>query len=200
MKYPVWRVIFSLGFESAYLVFFIMRSILVLLILLFLSACDGNTPLMKASSDGAYEQIEGLLTDGKDINETNNYGWTALSHAARSGSVETAKLLIEKGAKVDIADDVGWTPLIRAAQKGNTPMVRFLIEKGADVNALTVDEWSSLMWATLRGKIATIKYLVSVDGINVNHLAKDGRSAILIAITENNNDALIILQDAGARP
>ena len=177
-----------------------IRSILVIFVVLFLMACDGNTPLMKASSDGNNEFIQGLLGDEIDVNEVNNYGWTALSHAARNGNVETAKLLIEKGATVDSVDDTAWTPLLRAAQKGKTEMVKFLISKGANVNAVTIDGWSPLMWATLRGKLSTVKYLVTVDGLDVNHLSKDGRSAILIAITENNNDILIVLQDAGAKP
>lgn len=177
-----------------------MRSVLILMVVLFLSACDGNTPLMNASADGNNEQVLNFLASGADVNEENNYGWTALNHAARSGQVETAKLLIEKGAQIDTVDDVGWTPLIRAAQKGHTDMVKFLVENGADVNAVTTDGWTALMWATLRKKLSTVKYLVKVDGINVNHLSKDGRSAILIAITENNNDILIVLQDAGARP
>jgi len=177
-----------------------MQSVLVLLVVLILSACDGNTPLMNASADGANEQVKGFLSSGIDVNEKNNYGWTALNHAARSGHVETAKLLVEKGAKVDAVDDTGWTPLMRAAQKGHTPMVKFLIEKGADVNAVNADGWTALMWASLRKKLSTIKYLVGVDGIDVNHQSKDGRSAILIAITENNNDILVVLQDAGARP
>lgn len=177
-----------------------MRSILVLIIAVVLTACDGNTPLMKASSDGNDAQIQGLLSSGIDVNETNNYGWTALTHAARSGNIATAKLLIEKGATVDAADDTGWTPLLRAAQKGHTEMVKFLVENGADVNATTSDGWTALMWASLRGKLATVKYLTTVDGLKINHQSKDGRSAILIAITENNNDILIVLQDAGARP
>lgn len=177
-----------------------MRSILVIFILLLVSACDGNTPLMKASADGNNEYIQGVLTSDININEVNNYGWTALSHAARNGNVETAKLLIDNGAIVDTLDDTGWTPLMRAAQKGKTEMVKFLVAKGANVNAVAEDGWNALMWATLRGKLSTVKYLVTVEGLDINHLSKDGRSAILIAITENNNDLLIVLQDAGARP
>ncbi len=177
-----------------------MRIILILFIAFVLSACDANTPLMEASVKGNTEQIQRELSAGAGVNETNRYGWTALTHAARGGNVEAAKLLIEKGADVNVADRTGWTPLLRAAQKGQTEMVKLLVESGADVNAVTDKGWSALMWASLREKLGVVKYLVSVNGLDINHLSEDGRSAILIAITENNNDILIVLQDAGARP
>jgi len=177
-----------------------MRVIFLLCVVLIVSACDGNTPLMEASIDGSQERISSLLESGTDVNQKNNYGWTALSHAARNGRFEVAKFLIEKGADVNAVDETGWTPLIRAAQKGQTKVVKLLIESGADVNAANHDGWTALMWASLREKLKTVKYLVTVKGINLNHQSKDGRSAIMISITENNNDILIVLQDAGAKP
>lgn len=177
-----------------------MKKLLLLMAAGLLVACDANTPLMEASVDGRNAKIQTMLDSGVDINHKNRYGWTALTHAARAGNIETAKLLMSKGALVDVADDTGWTPLLRAAQKGHVEMVKLLINNGANVNAATTDGWTALMWASLRGKLGVIKYLVRVKGIDVNHLSDDGRSAILIAITENNNDILIVLQDAGARP
>ena len=82
-------------------------------------------------------QVQALLDAGSDINETNNYGWTALMHAARNGDSELVKLLISKGAQVDLQDDSGWTALMRAARKGYVEIVETLILHGADYGRLT---------------------------------------------------------------
>ncbi|HFE39552.1 MAG TPA: ankyrin repeat domain-containing protein [Gammaproteobacteria bacterium] len=178
-----------------------MRFILSFVFILLLSACDNNTPLMDAASNANSEQVKAMLATGDvDINKANRYGWTALMHAAKVGDLESVKLLVEKGATVDARDSNGWTPMMRAAQKGHVEVVEYLIDKGADVNATTENGWTALMWAALREKVGVVKYLIGVKGIDLNHQSEDGRSAIMISITENNNDVYILLQDAGARP
>ena len=63
------------------------------MICLTLSACDKNTELMQSAMSGDAQQVKALLDSGVNVNERNNYGWTALHHAARKGEVATLKLL-----------------------------------------------------------------------------------------------------------
>lgn len=49
-----------------------------------LSACDGNSELMKHAISGDSQELKSSLDQSADIDARNNYGWTALMHAARN--------------------------------------------------------------------------------------------------------------------
>jgi ankyrin repeat protein len=95
--------------------------------LLLLAGCDENTELMKSVMHDRIAEVRGALDAGAEVNERNNYGWTALMHAARLGNDEIVALLVDKGADINAADNDGWTALMRASHRGHTETVKLLL-------------------------------------------------------------------------
>lgn len=82
---------------------------------------NGDTPLLKSSSRGSFENSKILLENGANVNEKNMHGYTPL-HLAILGTMfkDVCELLIEHGADVDAIDNFGNTPLFYANQRKYT--------------------------------------------------------------------------------
>ncbi|MHA3061804.1 ankyrin repeat domain-containing protein [Acinetobacter sp. ANC 4636] len=76
------------------------------------------------SSLGDMEQVEQLLLDGSDPNQTDDEGYSALQAAAENDHLDVVRLLISKGARID--HRVKYTALELAEMAGNTDVVTFL--------------------------------------------------------------------------
>ena len=59
----------------------------------------------------ALEALQLLVNLGADVNETNDYGFTALHGAAYIGADPVVQFLADHGAKLDVMDKLGQTPL-----------------------------------------------------------------------------------------
>ena len=79
----------------------------------------------------------------RNVNATNNQGWTALHISAQNGDTDTLELLVEYGADITAKNNdenyAGWTALHFAAKWGTTRQVESLLMRGADPNARTKD-------------------------------------------------------------
>merc|ERR1712098_665312 len=67
-----------------------------------------------------------------DVNQKNNYFWTALHHTARYGSLNACETLLDNGANINATDNFGRTPRILAAYFEEKDMYEFLIKKEAE--------------------------------------------------------------------
>ncbi|ENU81495.1 hypothetical protein F975_00619 [Acinetobacter sp. ANC 3789] len=76
------------------------------------------------ASLGDIEQVEQLLLDGLDPNQTDDEGYSALQAAAENDHLDVVRLLISKGARID--HRVKYTALELAEMAGNTDVVAFL--------------------------------------------------------------------------
>ncbi|MHA3084371.1 ankyrin repeat domain-containing protein [Acinetobacter sp. ANC 5383] len=76
------------------------------------------------SSLGDMEQVEQLLLDGSDPNQTDDEGYSALQAAAENDHLDVVRLLISKGARID--HRIKYTALELAEMAGNTDVVAFL--------------------------------------------------------------------------
>ncbi len=88
--------------------------------------------------------LKSLLSQGVNINATDEDGETALMEAADGRNPEVVRVLIANGANVNAADEDGETALMIAADEGNTETVRLLIQAGANVNARDEEGESAL--------------------------------------------------------
>ena len=67
-------------------------------------------------------EIRQIISGVEDINQSDNYGNTALYFAISHNNLEMVRDLISYGADVNNANDVGWTALNWAAAfKKNNP-------------------------------------------------------------------------------
>ena len=168
----------------------------------------GSTPLMVACSlDGTDEIVELLISKGADVNIKGTYnGRTALIWAA-ANSKKAVELLLENGAEVKVKGVDGMTAFIYSifgilSGSVTTEVCDLLLKKGEDVNAqLTGADatgWTALMFAASNGKLDLIKYLIS-KGTDVNLKAKDGTTALSLAIKEKNDEIIKVLKTKGAK-
>ena len=87
--------------------------------------------LIDAAKFNDAEAVEDFLDVGKDPNEADGQGRTALHYAAGTGNEEILVLLVEGGADLGAVDAKGNTPLHYAAGYGRPGAARALLEKGA---------------------------------------------------------------------
>merc|ERR1712190_114656 len=93
----------------------------------------GATPLMLAAWAGNDAEIKTLVETGEDLNEQDDFGWTAVRYAVRNSQAAAAKRLVDLGADVNKPSKTGRTPLMSAAGNGLVDMVDGLLKSGADL-------------------------------------------------------------------
>jgi uncharacterized protein len=109
----------------------------------------GLTPLVYAAREGCLECVQVLVDSGAKVNETTDYGWTALLTATQNRHYLIGKYLLDHGADPNLANNGGWAPLYLATdnrniETGDYPVrrpdmdhlefIKLLLDKGAKVN------------------------------------------------------------------
>ena len=79
----------------------------------------GLTPLLFAARAGDLESVKVLLNAQADVNQTSEYGWTALLVATQNRFYRLGVYLLDHGADPNIANAGGWTPLYIATDNRN---------------------------------------------------------------------------------
>jgi ankyrin repeat protein len=79
----------------------------------------GLTPLIFATRQGDLATVSVLLEAGADVNQTSEYGWSALLVATHNRFYRLGVYLLEHGADPNIANEGGWTPLYIATDNRN---------------------------------------------------------------------------------
>lgn len=76
------------------------------------------------ASLGDVQQVEQLLSEGTDLNQTDDEGYSALQAAAENDHLAVVKLLVSKGANVEYKDE--YTALQLAEMAENHEVVAYL--------------------------------------------------------------------------
>ena len=79
----------------------------------------GLTPLIFAARQGDLETIKVLLDAKADVNETSEFGWTALLVATQNRYYKIGLYLLDHGADPNIQNAGGWSPLYLATDNRN---------------------------------------------------------------------------------
>lgn len=150
------------------------------------------TPLDAALTTNTPELVQLLLEKGANPNEKNTEGMSFLMSAIldgdRTGIVQD---LLAHGANPNGEDSDVLTPLLLASGQGLSEDVRSLLQAGADVNALgrkrdgRADGFNTLMYyikfATDKGKAVEIPRLLLDAGLDIQHKADNGETALTMA-------------------
>jgi len=86
-----------------------MKHLLITIAAVLLVGCGPN--IHQAVTDGEIALIRRELSNGADVNQKNEDGYTPLHLAVKSGHKRIVELLISKGADVNAKDARGWTSL-----------------------------------------------------------------------------------------
>jgi ankyrin repeat protein len=172
------------------------------LVILQLTSCATMTPLTAASKQGDVALINKLLNEGAKVDEPNSGKWSAtpLYWSLFDCKFEAAELLLKKGANVNLTDSFGSAPLYMAVccEDADLSLIEHLIQKGADINYRnTSDGFTSLHHAISCGSDDVARLLIE-KGANVNALADDGTTPLILAAKNDSVFIAKILLERGA--
>ena len=144
------------------------------------------------------ECVNMLLQKGGDVNKTDAKRDTPLAKAAGVGNVDILSHLIAAGANVNTLGYFHLLPLSRAAQNNHVQCIKMLLEARADVNfSYRNRRFTPLASAVARGHLKSAEILIA-SGANVNSIAGEFGTAIIIAAKEMQSECVNLLVKAGA--
>ncbi|XP_064601411.1 poly [ADP-ribose] polymerase tankyrase-like [Liolophura sinensis] len=175
-----------------------------------------RTPLYAAAKNGQVNLAKRLLSLGGNVDQADILGITPLGAAAWYDHPEMADLLIAHGASVNKTSNGGESPLYRACKNNRHGMALALIRHGGDVNMATNDShnhpghtplmaaicgvnynvYTSMLDKSVSKMAALIDVLV-IKGCDLNARDFRGRSALHLAVLDNNVCAVCLLLEAG---
>ena len=122
-----------------------------------------------------------------------------MSWACGRGYVEIVnELLQSRNIKVNLQDQNSSTPLLWAARKGNLDIVKALIQKEADPNIAGMYAITPLIASIKFGHSHIALFLADLPNINLNHIDKDGNTALQISCKNGQENVVLHLLEKGA--
>jgi len=178
-----------------------------------LADISGITPLMGAAMGGNLSIVQFLIEQGVLINQQDNDGKTALFFAVLNQNVAIIKELLRNGAQINITNNNGENIFLAFMKHlflcGNCyyqesrintmkEIAMLLKQAGADIDAIDPnDDYSSLMYSVKNNQPELTKILIDA-GANINLKNRHGKSALLLAIENENITIINMLIGAGA--
>ena len=158
----------------------------------------GRSVLHVALANKHAELARYLITQTDvDIDMGDNAGTTSLHMAVANGDLETTALLLSSGAAVSTRDVSGRSAVTMAAALHNADILRLLLENGAVLDAASgLDAYPLLMFAQT-GDAVMVGVLMG-QGIRLDEVDTDRRSALHLAIRGKHWDVVKLLLDNGA--
>jgi cytochrome c len=152
-------------------------------------------PLHDAAKAGDVAQIELLLSQGTDINQSTGLA-TPLYYAIKGGHEEAARVLIERGADVN-APSIWGAPLHAAASHNLTSIVILLLDQRVDPN-VRWKELTPLHFAAQNGRIESATILLD-RGADINALSELDEPALHFAIVNGHTEVATLLRERGTK-
>lgn len=134
------------------------------------------------------ELIEKLLAKGTGINETDEYGNTALHIAVKKNIPKIIRLLRSKGAKEDILNKMNHAPIHIAVSENSKQCVKELLNS---INIEDNDGNTALGLAIMLKKTDIIEILLSHKNIDLTKKNKDGKCAFHLAATKGDVETIM---------
>lgn len=105
------------------------------------------------------ELIKLLGNEIKDVNESDEEGYTALHILCFTGNLKAVKYLIEQNAEINCKTEDCKTPLITAVSHNHPEVAEYLISQGADISIIDSEGHDALWFANELGlKIKGLNY------------------------------------------
>ena len=152
--------------------------------------------LLKAAQAGNVEEVNRLLDQGADPNETGGEGVTPLILAAIRGHANVAAALLGRGADIDRPDEGSYTALLHAIGLRNNQVTDLLLDRGADPS---VGNWHAFYRAVESGRIPLVQRLLNL-GADPNLQEDDELTPLLVAVGRGDLKLVKVLLGAGADP
>ncbi|EAY09143.1 hypothetical protein TVAG_363580 [Trichomonas vaginalis G3] len=141
---------------------------------------------------------EYFLSNGANIEDKDENGYTALQYAADYNSKEIVEVLILHGANVNEKDEDGYTALHYAAINNSLETAEVLISHGVNIDEKNKYEKTALQCAARKNYKEIVEILIS-HGANIDEKDNEGKTALHIADSMNYKEIVEILISHGAK-
>ena len=160
----------------------------------------------QVKDDALKKRLREISDDPTKIDDTDQYGWTALHGAVNGDEPAAIDALVKAGADPNVATNFNKrTPLHFAARSGNEDALKKLLSSAKlDPNRLDCDKRTALHWAIDRADMEAIK-LLAADNRTDFGIKRDGCTLLEYAsnrraLSEDSKKKICkILQDHGAQ-
>ena len=157
------------------------------------------TLLVKACHKGNIGAINVLLNAGADPNAASADSETCLIYAtSRCFCKEVLWAMIDHGANVNATNKNNETALMIACQVGTSDVINVLLNAGADPSTADENGDTLLHHAVYKNISKEILNIIIDHGANVNAVNDAGSTALLLACTKGQREAVNSLLTAGA--
>ncbi|MEW6292469.1 MAG: ankyrin repeat domain-containing protein [Pseudomonadota bacterium] len=150
--------------------------------------------ILVAANQSDTNKVIDLLRRGMDVNTTDPQGNTLLTIAAREKNLELVRFLLDNRANVHKRNRYGDTALMLATLQGHEEVVKLLLERKVAPNQ---PGWNALHYAAFENR-ARIAALLLAAGANVNALAPNGSTALMLAAKRGHLEMVRLLVGAKA--
>jgi ankyrin repeat protein len=159
---------------------------------------EGITPLMESVIAGVLGGVERLLNLGADPMIRNGRGDTPLHIAVAMERSDLATLLLSQGVSIHARNSLGITPF-RIALSTSPRMVATLLTKDR-IYPADDDGHSPLHIAVLSDVSVDMLRIILDQGVRISAVDSGGRTALRMAMDQNNWEAAKLLSDSGSDP
>jgi hypothetical protein len=159
-----------------------------------------SNPLVRAVMNDDLEEVKVRVLMRARINVRDKAydGMSPLHAAVQNGNVDIARYLLENGAKVNIRDFEKRTPIMMLDDDASVEMAQLLISYGAKLKLVDKERNNALHHIAENGVESEVfRYLISA-GIDVNAVNKEGKTALMLAAENSENDIVNLLLESGA--
>lgn len=161
----------------------------------------GESALRVLSNQGRFDAVYLLLSAGADLAQLE---WTPLMLAVAIGTLADMRSVLQKADEPDhdamlkAVDNWSRTAWLLAIHTGDIDKARLLREHGADTNARGHCDKPALFYAVDSRQLPMLQYLLDT-GFNPDDADEFGRTALIQAVEVNEQDAVRLLLQAGAK-
>lgn len=173
------------------------RFIIYLFVIVVFSSASASSyvDFFRAVAVDNADAVSALLAKGFDPNTPSESGQVALYLAMRDDAPRVAvALLANPTLKVDAANAKGETALMMAALHGRLDWTQKLVERGAKVQR---EGWSPVHYAATGPNTQVLAFLLE-RGANIDALAPDRSTALMLAARHGPEDSVRLLVQRGA--
>jgi uncharacterized protein len=157
----------------------------------------GLTPLIFAARQGDLVTVKALVAAGADVNETSEFGWSALLVATQNKYYRIGEYLLQHHADPNIANGGGWNPLYIATDNRNIEGGDYPVRK-PDMDHL--DFIKELLTAGANPNLRMHSSTETRTVFTNQWLVEDGATPFLRAAQSGDLVLMKLLIDHGADP
>jgi ankyrin repeat protein len=142
------------------------------------------------------DELQEALQSGVNVNETDEFGATALHYAIAHKNAQAALQLIEHGADVTIGNRDGKTSLHSAIEYGLFDVAVSILRKNPNVVAIADRHGNQPLWTAAfnaKGRYELVELLLE-HGADVNHRNNVGLCPLDVAHRKDDSKLLEVLQ------